>query len=131
MLKIDADCVNAEQINKITWAAKLTKCEEPKSVLNRLRLTIWDELRFQQGLCLDWGFSQLIFGVCHRQGGNQITIYDAEENQIKSVGRGKCLIRYENTTNLGIGPCFTELSNSSEKYSIPKFNFGVFYNRNE
>ena len=121
-LKVDEECVDLERSDdKTTWTATLSNCDTPKSVRKTLRLTIWEDLRILDRLCLDWGYTQLTFSSCHYGGGNQVVIY--ENNHIKSHNED-CLIRYNDSKVLGKGLCQPP---QQSNYSVPKFHFDVFY----
>lgn len=54
-------------------------CPESAGDCTKLRLTIWQELRIHDRMCLDWGYPNIRFTICHGHGGNQITLYDKEQ----------------------------------------------------
>ena len=122
-LMIGGQCVQVSKGND-TFTAQLTDCSEPKSTRNSLRLTIWGEMRIFDRLCLDWGYPGLHFVHCHRDKGNQITIYGTEDNHIKS-NYGDCLVVFDDAKALGKGSC--QPSDQLNNYTVPRFTFGVVF----
>ena len=124
-LKVDEQCVDVKMFNRTYWETSLTECQEPKSMYHRVRLTIWNELRVEGRICLDWGYPQLHFQECHGGSGNQKTVFDTNSSRLWNPSTGKCLVIYENSSILEIELCPSD--SSTAKYFVPKFHFGVFY----
>lgn len=103
----------------------LKPCDRPSPARDKLRLTIWGELRWFDRECLDWGYPEgLRFTGCHRSGGNQGTNYDRKSGMIY---RGNhCLGRWEGAAEFEKGPC-----TQGNGFVVGSFTFRTVYRDKE
>ena len=78
-LQSDGHCIGLVQNQNEHALLFFKKCPPAAPECTKLRLTIWEELRIHDRLCLDWGFSRIRFTACHGQGGHQTTLYNPKD----------------------------------------------------
>ena len=103
----------------------LEDCNTPKTKRNQVRLTKWGELRIFDRKCLDWGYDQVRFIGCHRQGGNQATGYRVESGVVfNKFGLDLCLGVYSEELFFNKGPCGGDVEKG---FVVTSFSFKVVF----
>ena len=87
---VDTVCIEGKPVNK-TWLLVEKICPKIKAAIYTVRLTKRYELRFGLNRCLDWGYKDARFTSCHKQLGNQRTLYNVKHKV--RLYFGACLSR--------------------------------------